>query len=99
MAALLALLFIFLWIPAASMLSGVALETLWYWFIVPLGAPNIGVAHAMGIALIVHFLIFKQPDEKENKKDLPELLVGMVLQHLLVVGVFLLFGYCVKSYM
>lgn len=99
MAALLALLFLFLWIPAASMLSGVAFESLWYWFAVPLGAPDITITHAMGLALIVRFLTFKKNDDKDDKDYDAQKLVGLVFNHLAFIGMFLLFGYIIKSCM
>lgn len=36
--------------------GGLVLTKLWVWFVVPLGPPPIGVAHALGIAVLVGLL-------------------------------------------
>jgi hypothetical protein len=41
---------------------------LWGWFIVPLGAPHIGIAHAMGLALIVG-LLTARPDLEDHEGE------------------------------
>lgn len=35
---------------------GYVLSVLWRWFVVPLGVPTLGVAHAVGIATTVYLL-------------------------------------------
>jgi hypothetical protein len=37
-------------------LRGWVLTYLWKWFIVPLGMPQIGVAHAIGVAVILAYI-------------------------------------------
>lgn len=37
--------------------EGYVMTRLWSWFVEPLGAPHIGVAHAAGLAMVVHFAI------------------------------------------
>lgn len=39
--------------PILGMLNGFVLSQLWAWFVVPLGAQPIGVAHAMGLGVLV----------------------------------------------
>lgn len=44
-------------VPLASAnvaLSILALERFWFWFVAPLGVPEIGFAHAFGLRLAVH---------------------------------------------
>lgn len=38
-------------------LCGVAIMLMWNWFVVPLGLPAIGLIHAMGIDLLVSFIV------------------------------------------
>lgn len=38
-------------------LCGVAIMLMWNWFVVVLGLPSIGLAHAMGIDLLVSLLL------------------------------------------
>lgn len=49
-------------------LNGWVFMTLWGWFAVPLGAPSITLAHGLGIACLVHFLVHtsKAPEPKIN---------------------------------
>lgn len=50
--------------------QGWAISTLWGWFIVPLGAPSIGVAVAIGIAITASTIrrrYHKTPDEERYK--------------------------------
>ena len=49
------LVIIVLVIPLA-LWGGVIASNLWCWFIVPLGAPPIGIAHAAGLMLIKGFV-------------------------------------------
>ena len=47
-----------------------AFQTLWMWFIVPLGVSSISMAHAYGIMLVFSILKIKPKDfETEDKKD------------------------------
>ena len=47
---------LFAMIPLLIINSGLAVSILWGWFIVPLGAPQIGVAHAIGISATMFFV-------------------------------------------
>jgi len=35
----------------AVLFSGVVIQDMWSWFVVPLGAPPIGIAHGLGLRL------------------------------------------------
>jgi hypothetical protein len=58
----------------ASIFNGYVLSVLWGWFVVPtFGAPTLGVAPAIGIALVVGYMthqmrdrIFRDEDKKEE---------------------------------
>lgn len=39
---------------------GYVLTDLWGWFVVPLGAPQIGITAAIGLSLILHWLTMNQ---------------------------------------
>lgn len=43
---------------AAGVLGAFVLVQLWAWFMLPLGVPAIGVAHAYGIGVIATFLTY-----------------------------------------
>lgn len=46
------------WISAipTMILSGFCFSKIWLWFIVPLGVPAVGIAHAMGLMMIVAYV-------------------------------------------
>ena len=48
-----------------------AFQTLWMWFIVPLGVSSISMAHAYGIMLVFSILKIKKPKDfdTEGKND------------------------------
>lgn len=47
-----------------NLIRGLTLSILWGWFIERLGVPSINVAEAIGIALVVSFLTFRQGEQK-----------------------------------
>ncbi len=42
------------------------LSYLWEWFVVPLGAPSIGILHAIGIAVLVSMLTYEGKASEEG---------------------------------
>lgn len=57
-----------------ALLDGVVLLALWRWFAVPLGAPNVGLAHAIGlgalISLATHQTILNDLDDYDRNVQL-----------------------------
>jgi hypothetical protein len=56
----------------AAIWEAFALKVLWGWFLVPLGLPAIGMAHAVGLALIATLLTHQAPsnmtsDERQSQ--------------------------------
>jgi len=49
------------------MWSGYVLSVMWGWFLVPLGAPEIGVAHAIGIAGLVAMIAKNSNVSKDDE--------------------------------
>lgn len=82
-------------------LRGWVLSTLWAWFLVPIGAPAIGIATALGISVIIGLFTMHLNHEtvKVSNKSLPELFaniisksIGSPLISLLVGWIILLFA-------
>jgi hypothetical protein len=84
--------------------TGFVLSTLWAWFLIPLGAPAVGVIHAAGIGMIVRFMTFQfnvkdymdddlSSDEK-LKKSFIQISYGILYPLMALV-----FGWAVKQYM
>lgn len=55
-------------LPVAFFLNLYAMTHLWLWFIVPLGVPAIGMAHAWGILILKEFLRFKFKKVEDSPK-------------------------------
>ena len=52
----------------AYIINGFVLTKLWAWFIVPFGLPELGLAQAIGIAMVIGFLTNQHiPDNKDEK--------------------------------
>jgi hypothetical protein len=76
---------------AAYMIFSMAfvLPYLWLWFIVPLGAAPIGMAHAYGLATVLHFFVIPT-DIKADDRDTDN---GKAIALLLRPWIALLVGY------
>jgi len=68
----------------AYILYGAAFETLWGWFIVPLGAPDIGIVHAIGIVTLIGLLTHTDDSVKRDRKGTGPM-VSLLLRPVLCV--------------
>lgn len=75
--------------PLLFLLQGWSISTLWNWFIAPLGAPEIGIATALGISLTAGVLRFKgtRNDDNVSRKERLERVVGYFLVPVIAVGI------------
>lgn len=96
------LMIIALTIAAAPFWSWVAVK-LWTWFLIPLGAPAIGMAHAYGISSLVALFTsgiiagiarIKTVDETEKERDVNRVVMAWMAP-LLCLG----FGYVAHALM
>lgn len=68
--------------------QGWAISVLWNWFVAPLGAPQIGIATAIGISLTVGLIRMKGAKSPERtRRESIEHLIGLVLIPLVGVGI------------
>jgi len=87
-------------IVVSSVLNGYVLSVLWGWFVVPtFGAPQLSIAPAIGIALVVSYMTHQTHDcQKEDKSPGEKIAVGtaiLVLKPLVA----LFFGWIVLLFM
>ena len=95
-----ALLGLFIFMPIFTALRGFVLHRLWAWFVVPLGVPAIGIAHAVGLAMLVGFLKMSQHDFDQESDDEPlARLIGQSIGYVVVYGFVLLAGYLIHGLM
>lgn len=70
--------------------KGWFLHILWGWFIVPLGVPSIGIAHVIGISiLLTSFSVKKLSSSKNDDDDSPGPMFVSMLKSLFVQAVLL----------
>ena len=53
---------------AAPPLRAWAVSALWAWFVVPLGVPQIGMAHALGLVMLLQFTRSVRYSTKEQRE-------------------------------
>lgn len=80
--------FALLLLPFSIILGAYVLKTLWWWFVVPLGVPAVGMAHAYGLSTIV--ALMRYTDWKAVNEGKALLAVARALA---VNGMALLVGY------
>lgn len=73
--------------------SGFVIKILWIWFMVPLGLIEISLAHAIGIDIIITFMVSHSVDIKN--KTTTELISKMISKPALM----LFMGFIAKSFM
>lgn len=84
-----ALLLVVLLLPITAVIYAFVLRELWTWFVVPLGAPAVSMAHAYGLSLLARSSVWTGPetkkDDRENKSPLAQA-VGAVIFPLVAWG-------------
>jgi len=75
-------------LPFSILLGAYVLKTLWWWFVVPLGASPVGMAHAYGLSTIVALMRYTDWKAVNEGKALES-----VMRSLGVNGMTLLIGY------
>ena len=75
--------------PILFFIQGWAISTLWNWFIAPIGAPQIGIATALGISLTAAVIRFKgtKSDDNISRRQRLERLIGYFLVPVVGVGI------------
>lgn len=82
----------------SSIINGYALSVLWGWFVAPtFELPTLGIAQAIGIALVVTFLTHQYTDEddKEFSEKIGHAISASVLKPL----IYLLIGWIAFQFM
>lgn len=78
-----AILLLILW---AGFWSGLTVSVLWGWFIVPLGAPAIGLWHAYGLALIWSAFSGLGRKGRDDNSGMAQVLVQVPLAGCVLMG-------------
>ena len=90
-------------IVACALWGGFAAATLWGWFVVPLGVPEVSVLHAMGLALALRALAGfsgkPQPAKHEDKMVALRALGRVLAVATVAPGAALVVGWVVRGAM
>ena len=73
-----------------SVLEGVVLQAMWWWFLVPLGLPSINVAMAVGIAAIISLVCHQTPRKSEDGEEISDALYTITNS---LIRIFILLGF------
>lgn len=84
---------------ASAVLRGWVLSWLWLWFIVPLGAPDIGVAWAVGISVLMSMLAQSPKVDSDKGEDAGEKFAKAIALMLVSPLIALLVGWIAHSVM
>jgi hypothetical protein len=57
-------------IPLSFFVRAFALKSMWFWFIVPLGVPAIGMAWAYGLSCLISLMTYKYSKEDSETHSL-----------------------------
>ena len=85
-------------LPFTFMARAWALAVMWAWFVVPLGVPSIGWAHAFGLATTVGIFMSRRGETKQDEDDdhpVATAMVASLLGPVAVVGM----GWCAHAFM
>jgi uncharacterized membrane protein len=80
---------------AAAFIRGFVIYKMWNWFIVPLGAVEIGILHAYGLSLMVGIVFAFAVQNEDKKKNAAVSILELLMNNALV----LLFGWFVHLLM
>lgn len=80
---------LFLLIPATILMRAFVLVAMWRWFLVPLGLPDVGVAHMIGIQFFIFYSLIAF--YKEKKSEWSEQLYNKAIAQAIGVPLLLLF--------
>ncbi len=88
-------------IALSSIFNGYTLSILWEWFIVPVfGLPQLSVAPAIGIALVIGYLTHQSnPDVEEKERETSEKVARVIATSIVRPLFVLLFGWVVHLFM
>ena len=89
-----AILILVVVIVPLSIWRGFVLEIMWGWFAVPLGAPDIDIAHAIGIALLIGMFLSHTPKSDDDSPTISTILTGFFTSLL-----YLMLGAVVHAFM
>lgn len=90
----------FLAIPMAVLYGAYAFSLLWAWFIVPVfSVPQVSIAQAAGITLIVDHLRVKSSDMKNSSDDPVERLSVFIVFSFLEPTLVLIAGWIIKQFL
>lgn len=68
-----------------SLMNAITALMLWTWFVIPLGAPEIEIVHAWGLAITLSWVVMRIDSEVSDNTPAENLFLGTVY-NLLILG-------------
>lgn len=97
--ALLLTIAVMVMIPVGAIANGLALSTLWGWFIIPaFGAPALSIVTAIGLAMVVSYMTY-QYNETQQAGNTTTALIKAIIMTILRPAMALGVGYIVHLFM
>lgn len=87
--------------PFSTVLNGYALAILWKWFIMAafVGTPALSIPLAIGVALVVRFVIHQPVDCEPKKQSMTQRIAHAIVYPFVYSGIALLFGWIILKFM
>lgn len=83
-----------------ALVNGFTLATLWAWFIIPtFGLPALGIASAIGLAMVVSFLTYQYSSKKEESDGFVEDMLKALMMSLVRAAITLAVAFVVHLFM
>jgi len=83
----------------STMIRGWVLAVQWEWFLVPLGAPAVGVAQAIGISIVVAMLTHQPTKSKDDDKSAQEILWLALINSIVLSLFYLVLGFIILQFL
>ena len=95
------ILSIFMVIPLITIFRGFVLQKLWLWFMIPFGLSEIGLAHALGLSVLIGLFTGSGSTKKDKNSDGPDYegLANSIGTSLLTSTLVLLMGWIFHCFM
>lgn len=90
-----AALLVILAIAPVLIIHGYVISIMWGWFVVPLGVPAIGIAHAIGLAGMLGALNVAKSSDKVEGRAMAWIMDMLLIRPAIILGI----GWIVKQFM
>ena len=84
-------------VAGMAILNGFMLSYMWEWFVVPFGAPSIGILHSIGLAVLVSMLTYQGTPKAAEDDEALSKLFGLLFGKVVAFGLAFLVSFGVAA--